>query len=222
MVKAEKKHILLRFYESLFTCYGRQHWWPADSDNEVVIGAILTQNTSWSNVEKAIGSMREHECMEFSELNRIDVDELAEVIRSAGTFRIKARRLKAFVSWLFERYDGDLEPALSGNLKDRRRELLSISGIGPETADAILLYAGRRLTFVVDAYTHRVLRRHGLIEGCASYDQVKNLFESNLPGDVQMYNEYHALLVEVGKKHCKTKADCSECPLRHWSHDESL
>ena len=222
MVKVEKNHILLRFYEALFARYGPQHWWPADSTNEVVIGAILTQNTSWSNVEKAIASMREYDCLEFSELHRIEVDELAQVIKSAGTFRVKAKRLKAFVSWLFERYEGDLEQALSGDLHSRRRELLSISGIGPETADAILLYAGRRLTFVVDAYTHRVLRRHRIIEGCASYDQVKSLFENSVPEDVQMYNEYHALLVELGKKHCKTKADCSECPLRHLAHDESL
>ena len=222
MNRNPNRHILLEWYEALHAAYGPQNWWPADSPTEVVIGAILTQNTAWTNVEKAIRSLKNAGCLDFKSIDAIDVDTLGNLVRSAGTFRVKAKRLKAFAKWLLTEYGGNLEHALSADLNQTRNALLAIVGIGPETADAILLYAGDRPTFVVDAYTQRILRRHRLIEGHASYDAVKAVFEQTIPHDMQVYNEYHALLVEVGKRHCRVRAVCHGCPLERWPHDESL
>ena len=210
-------------YEALYAAYGPQHWWPADTDVEVVIGAILTQNTAWKNVEKAIAAVKAAGCLDFRRIDRMDASELADVIRPAGTYRVKAARLKAFANWLITEHGGDLPTARSSsNLGEFRPALLRIPGIGPETADAILLYACRHLTFVVDAYTRRILRRHGLIDSRATYDDVKILLQSVLPRDVQLYNEYHALFVELAKRHCKTRADCDGCPLARWPHRRYL
>jgi endonuclease-3 related protein len=217
----DNEHLELRMYEALLAAYGPQHWWPADSPTEVVIGAILTQNTAWSNVEKAIAAMKAAGCLNFCRIHRMPVEELAVVIRSAGTYRVKAQRLKAFTSWLFGAHDGDLDRALRGKLAVVRRELLAIPGIGPETADAILLYAGGRRSFVVDAYTKRLWRRHRLIEAPATYDAIKSRLEAALPRDARLYNEYHALIVELGKRHCRTRPNCRGCPLERWPHDET-
>lgn len=211
-----------RMHRLLHAAYGPQHWWPAETPTEVVIGAILTQNTAWRNVERAIANLRRAECLSFPALHARSADALAALIRPAGTFRVKARRLKSFVEELFAHYDGHLDVLLDGTLAEARRRLLRISGVGPETADAILLYAGQRPSFVVDAYTTRILRRHFLIDERATYAQTRDLFLRALPEDVQLFNEYHALLVEVGKRHCRPRALCEGCPLAHLRHDGGL
>jgi len=206
----------------MFKAYGPQHWWPARTRFEIVIGAILTQNTAWANVERAIENLRQADCLSPQALRKLDHDRLAELIRPAGYFRIKARRLRNLLDWLFERFEGDLDRALDQPLPDLREHLLSVSGIGRETADSIILYAAGMPTFVVDAYTARILRRHGLIDETADYEQIKELFESHLPADAALFNEYHALLVAVGKRHCRPRARCTGCPLARFDHDPTL
>lgn len=214
---------ILRIYETLHAAYGPQHWWPGDGAEEIAIGAILTQNTAWTNVEKAIARLKAEGCLSFRAIDALDADALSELIRSAGTYRQKAAYLKNVAHWLMTKHNGDLAAALSGELKATRRELLAIKGIGPETADAILLYAGGQPTFVVDAYTKRVLRRHHLIDPDDSgYERVRKLCTDALPADVQLFNEYHALFVEVGKRHCETNANCEGCPLESLPHIEEL
>ncbi|MCA9250754.1 MAG: endonuclease III domain-containing protein [Phycisphaerae bacterium] len=220
---AQTTRALMEIFESLHAAYGPQQWWPADSNEEVVIGAILTQNTAWTNVEKAIAELKRADCLTFRAIDALDEIALAELIRSAGTFRQKATYLKAFARWLVENHDGELDAALSGEMDEVRGELLTLKGIGPETADAILLYAGGHPTFVVDAYAKRVLRRHYLIESKQTrYEKVRALFMDALPHDVRLFDEYHALLVEVGKRHCKSTANCEGCPLAHLEHDGHL
>jgi endonuclease-3 related protein len=220
---AQTTTALMEIFDQLHKAYGPQGWWPADTAEEVVIGAILTQNTAWTNVEKAIAALKRAECLEFRAIDALNKESLAELIRPAGTFRQKAKYLKRFARWLAEKHDGDLAAALTGELDVVRRELLALKGIGPETADAILLYASNRPTFVVDAYAKRVLRRHRLIEAKqTSYDSVRRVFMEALPPEVQLFDEYHALLVEVGKRHCKVTAQCDGCPLAHLEHDGGL
>lgn len=209
---------LREMYDAMLAACGPQHWWPARTPTEVIIGAILTQNTAWRNVERAIENLRSAQALDWAVLRRLEAAELAELIRPAGTFNVKARRLKAFVAWFWERFDGRLERMFATPLHALREELLGVSGIGRETADAILLYAGGLPSFVVDAYTARILHRHGLIDGDAGYDQIKDLFESHLPADPALFNEYHALLVQVGKSHCRPRARCAGCPLEPFPH----
>lgn len=211
--------MLREIYECLFVAYGPQHWWPAETTTEVVVGAILTQNTAWTNVERAVENLKRAECLTWETLRDLSEDRLAELIQPSGTFRVKAARLKAFVDCLWKHHDASLQKMLGGDLEEARRRLLAIHGIGPETADAILLYAGNRPTFVVDAYTNRVLRRHRVTDGRADYETVQALFHGSLPRDAQLFNEYHALLVEVGKRHCRAVARCEGCPLVEWPHD---
>jgi endonuclease III related protein len=155
-------------------------------------------------------------------LRDLPFEELAELIRPAGTFNVKTRRLKSFITWLWERFDGRLERMFATSLDMLREELLSVSGIGRETADAILLYAGGMPTFVVDAYTARILRRHGLIDSESGYEDIKELFESYLETDAQLFNEYHALLVQIGKVHCRPRPKCTGCPLEKFPHEVEL
>jgi len=206
-------------YDTLRKAYGPQGWWPAETPTEVAIGAILTQNTSWKNVEKAVAALKKAGLLDFRRLNAIAEAGLAEIVRPAGTYRVKAGRLKALAAWVCHRSGGCLEDALKGHMPDVRRDLLSIHGIGPETADAILLYAGNHATFVVDAYTRRVLRRHGLVADTADYAEIQSRFERELPRDAGLFNEFHALLVEVGKRHCRARAHCDKCPLSPWPHE---
>jgi len=213
------KHPLRTIFDRLLAHYGPQHWWPGDTDTEVVIGAILTQNTAWTNVERAIDGLQRAGCLSFDVLHGLSTETLETLIRPSGTYRVKARRLKAFVDVLFCDFAGALDALLAGELEAARRRLTSIHGIGPETADAILLYAGKRATFVVDAYTKRVLRRHHLLDDHADYETTRALFHNQLPDDVPLFNEYHALLVAVGKHHCRTKARCAGCPLEGLPHD---
>ncbi len=202
-------------YRRLFEAFGPQHWWPGQSPFEVMVGAVLTQNTSWRNVERAIGNLREADLLEPRALYDVPVEELEELIRPAGYFRVKARRLRNLVAFIVEQYEGSLDAVFRSDVADLRRQLLALHGIGPETADSILLYAGGLASFVVDAYTHRVFARHGWIDFNAAYDEIQEYVESGLPRDVQQYNEFHALLVRVGKDYChKTGPKCAECPLR--------
>ncbi|MCK6486057.1 MAG: endonuclease III domain-containing protein [Phycisphaerae bacterium] len=217
---ADARDPLPRMFDALLTAWGPQHWWPGQTPLEVIVGAILTQNTNWKNVERAIARLREHGMLDWQELHVATAEELAELIRTAGTYRVKARRLKAFVEFLFARHGGRLENMKRVATAELRRQLLAVPGIGPETADAILLYALGRPVFVVDAYTRRVLLRHRLIDERASYEDIQRLFESVLPRDTAMFNEYHALLVEVGKRHCRPSARCAGCPLDGFPHDE--
>ncbi len=206
------------FYDAMLAACGPQHWWPADTPTEVIIGAILTQNTAWRNVERAIANLRAAGALDFARLRDLPIDTVGELIRPAGTFNVKARRLKAFVDWLWLHYDGDLDRLFAVPMHALREQLLEISGIGRETADAILLYAGGLPGFVVDAYTARILRRHGLIDEDADYDEIKELFETALPCDPPLFNEYHALLVQVGKTHCRPRPRCAGCPLEPFEH----
>ncbi len=209
---------LTEIYQLLFDCFGPQFWWPGQTQFEIITGAILTQNTSWSNVEKAIDNLKAADCLTPDKLNALELPKLAELIRPAGYFNIKAKRLKNFLTWLFENYTGRLENLQQLPTDRLREELLSVKGIGPETADSILLYAFEREVFVVDAYTARIATRHNLIEPGADYEQLRDLFESNLPADVKLFNEYHALLVRLGKDFCRPKAKCPFCPLQNLPH----
>jgi len=205
------------FYAAMFKAYGPQGWWPADSPFEVILGAILTQNTNWQNVERAIANLKHEGLLAPAALAAVattDLERLTQLIRPAGTYRIKASRLNHFLRLLTDRFAGDLEALLALPTSALRETILGVRGIGPETADSILLYAADRPVFVVDAYTARILHRHGLIDRDATYDDIQALMQGNLADDVPMLKEYHALLVEVGKRHCRKRAPrCSGCPL---------
>ncbi|MEK7296808.1 MAG: endonuclease III domain-containing protein [Planctomycetota bacterium] len=211
-----KAKTLLGMYQKMLDALGTQQWWPGETPFEVIIGAILTQNTNWTNVEKAIKNLKTAGKLYPHEIHQLSEEELAQLIRPSGFFNVKAKRVKTFINWLFSRYEGDLAYLFDRGLPALREELLSIKGIGPETADSILLYAGNLPTFVVDAYTYRIFSRHGLIPEESSYDEMKDFFEDNLPKDVQLYNEYHALLVNIGKRYCKPKQSCEQCPLKEF------
>ena len=209
---------LIEIYQLLYDAFGPQHWWPGDTRIEIITGAILTQNTNWTNVEKAINNLKAVDCLSAEKLHNIELSKLAELIRPAGYYNVKAKRLKNFLDWLFENYDGNLTELENLNTGQFREELLAVKGIGRETADSILLYAFERPVFVVDAYTARITIRHRLIEPDADYEQLRYLFESNLPEDIQLFNEYHALLVRTGKEFCRPKAKCPSCPLEKLPH----
>ena len=209
-----KAKTILKIYRKMFDALCPQRWWPGETPFEVVIGAILTQNTNWSNVEKAIRNLKAAGRLSPEGIHELNVTELAQLIRPSGFFNVKARRVKTFINWLFSRYEGSLSKMFAQDLAILRDDLLSVKGIGPETADSILLYAGNFPTVVVDAYTHRIFSRHGFIPEESTYDEMKSFFEGNLPKDVKLYNEYHALLVNIGKMFCKPKKICEPCPLR--------
>jgi len=205
------------YYDALLRAYGRQHWWPGRSRFEVIVGAILTQNTSWSNVERAIAELHRENLLTPDALERVPLDRLSRLIRSSGYFRQKARKLKAFVHFLREEYGGPLDKLFSTPTAELREKLLGVHGIGPETADSILLYAGNHPVFVVDAYTRRILERHKLAHVRLSYEEIRQLFEKNLPRSAPLFNEYHALIVHTGKEFChKRNPDCEHCALRRF------
>jgi len=205
---------LLDIYHRLLACYGPQHWWPAEDAFEVIVGAILTQSAAWSNVEKAIANLKAPGALTAQALLGTPVDELSALIHSCGYHNAKARKLKAFAERLHSRYGGDLERLLDEDTTSLRQWLLSVHGIGEETADSIILYAAGKPVFVVDAYTRRILRRLGLAPPTDSYGPFQALFMENLPRDEALYNEYHALLVRHGKEACRTTPRCSDCCLR--------
>ena len=207
-------------YERLHEALGPQSWWPGESPFEVMIGAVLVQNTSWKNVERAIGNLREAGLLEAHALYAVPLKELEELVRPAGYYRIKARRLHSLLEFFVTRYDGSIEAMRATPVEELRRELLGVHGIGPETADSILLYAGELPVFVVDAYTHRIFARHGWISFEDDYHAIQEYFQSNLPDDVQLYNEYHALIVRLGKHFCqKSNPKCAKCPLHDYLPD---
>ena len=205
---------LMTVYHKLHNHYGPRDWWPAETPFEVVIGAILTQNTNWNNVEKAIINLRNAAALTCSAIDSLSREKLEELIRPSGFFRQKAERLQLFCDYLNTHYRGSLSAMLDQDLPQVRRELLQLKGIGPETADSILLYAGQRPSFVVDAYTMRLFSRLGVINGQENYEQVRELFMSDLACDVRLYNEYHALIVMHCKIICRKKPLCYDCSIR--------
>lgn len=204
---------LNEIYELLLEAYGPQHWWPAESPLEVLVGAVLTQNTNWQGVEKAMASLKLHNLLNPHKLQAIPTEDLARLIKPAGYYNLKARRLKNLITFVTEAYSGDLETMKQTGPGRLREELLAVNGVGPETADSILLYALQKPVFVVDTYTYRVMSRHGLVGEEVSYDELQELFTQHLPVEVKLFNEYHALLVRVGKLHCQRQPRCQGCPL---------
>ena len=205
---------LLRLYERLHRRYGPQRWWPARARFEVVVGAILTQNAAWRNAERAIARLRAANALDLAAVLALRPARLATLLRPSGTFRVKARRLRAFAGHVSRRHGGRLGRLLALPLPSLRAELRGIPGIGPETADAIALYAAGRPIFVVDAYTRRILGRHRLVDPDSDYATVQAFVMAHLPHDPALFNEFHALLVRVGKEHCRTRPRCEGCPLR--------
>lgn len=205
---------LLPLYRKLLDHFGPRNWWPADSPFEVVIGAILTQNTAWTNVEQAIENLKKAEVLTPHRMADIPVSQLEELIKPSGFFRQKARRLQDFSRHLATDWNSCLRAFCSGPLEEARERLLTRPGIGQETADSILLYAADRPSFVVDAYTRRIFERIGVLHGDETYDEVRQIFMQGLPEDVVLYNDYHAQIVQLAKTCCgKKKTLCRECPV---------
>jgi endonuclease III related protein len=204
---------LRRVYRRLLQRYGPQHWWPAQEPFEVIIGAILTQSTAWTNVEKALANLKAAGKLSPEALRKLSEAELAALIHPCGYYNVKARKLKAFASWLGEHYDDNLKKLFKSDIEELRGRLLGIYGIGEETADSIILYAGNRPVFVIDAYTRRVIDRMGLTPSHHGYAGYQTLFTANLPADAGLFNEYHALLVRHAKEVCRKRPFCQRCCL---------
>jgi len=210
-----KNNIYNEAFRLLHEHFGPQYWWPGDTPFEIMIGAVLTQNTNWSNVRKAIDNLRAEDLLSYQSLSRLTADEIAQIIRPAGYYNLKARRLRNLIDMVATIYDGELEHFLTDHLETARENLLTVKGVGPETADSILLYACGHPVFVVDMYTYRVFSRHNMVEEETDYTTIQNVFMANLPEDTQLYNEYHALIVRVAGTYCKkTKPLCGNCPLQ--------
>jgi endonuclease III related protein len=211
----EPGEVLETFYEELLRQFGPQGWWPARTRLEVILGAILTQNTTWQNAARAISSLRDAGLLQWPRLRRASTSQLEVCVRPAGYFRQKARAIRTFVEWLDNAHQGSLDALFRQPPALARTQLLGLRGLGPETADAILLYAGKLPFFVADAYTRRVLARHGLISPEDDYTATQQFLHHHLPANEGLFNEFHALLVETGKRHCKRQAaDCCGCPLQ--------
>jgi endonuclease III related protein len=207
--------LLKKIYRCLWDAFGPQHWWPGDTPFEIIVGAILTQNTNWTNVEKAIAHLKKAKLLSAQALWDVPEKKLATLIKPAGYYNIKARRLKNFLRFLFERYHGDLKAMGRIPVDVLRKELLEINGIGPETADSILLYVFGKPVFVVDAYTKRLLSRHGVAFEKSVYSDIQKMFMENLENNAGLFNEYHALIVRLGKEFCRTRPLCSQCPFNN-------
>jgi len=209
---------LQSIYHQLVDCYGPQHWWPAQEPFEVMVGAILTQSAAWLNVEKAIVNLKATTTLSPEALRQFGLSEIAVLIRPCGYYNAKAFKLKSLAQWLGEHYDDDLDKLFAQDTDHLRQQLLSIHGIGQETADSIILYAANKPIFVIDAYTRRIINRIGLAPGNNSYATYQVLFMDNLPTDVRLFNEYHALLVRLGKEVCRTRPLCQQCCLNNICH----
>jgi endonuclease III related protein len=212
------KHVAIRrYYRALTDAYGTLHWWPARTRFEVIVGAFLTQNTAWRNVERALANLRRARVLNLAGIRTTKQQDLEALVRPAGFFRQKARRLKSFVEFLDRNHQGSLRRMFSRPTPELREQLLALNGVGPETADSILLYAGKHPVFVVDNYARRILDRHGIMPFAAGYDEIRELFEKSLGRNgadrTAVFNQAHALIVQVGKNHCKKKAACKGCPL---------
>jgi len=206
---------LMRYYERMSAALGPMRWWPAETPFEVIVGAILTQSTAWGNVERAIHNLRSEGMLTPSTILEVRLSRLSTLVRPSGYFRQKAKKLKAFVRFLQTEYEGSLDRMFQTPTSELREKLLGVHGIGPETADSILLYAGNHPVFVVDAYTHRIFGRHGITDGRPDYETVRGQFETALPCQPQLFNEFHALIVNIGKNWCRKSAPrCEGCPLR--------
>jgi endonuclease-3 related protein len=206
-----------KIYHRLLTYYGDQRWWPADDEFEVMVGAILTQNTNWSNVEKSIAQLKQKDLCNALALARSEPEELAPTIRSSGYYNQKAKRLIRFARWYLQQ--GGLVVLKQKNLKTLRHELLQINGVGDETADDMLLYAFDKPSFVIDSYTRRIFSRLGLLDESASYTELQQQFQNTLEQDVELFQQYHALIVIHAKQHCLKQPGCKACPLiQHCDH----
>ena len=204
---------LLEIYRRLYHAFGPQRWWPGETPFEIAVGAILTQNTNWRNVEKAIENLKRDEALNVESINNMKTERLASLIKPAGYFNVKAKRLKAFISFLRNEYHGSLKRMKEDEMQTLRVRLLQVHGVGHETADSILLYALEKPVFVIDAYTKRILSRHILMEYDKSYEEFQKIFHSSLKRDVKFFNEYHALFVRLGKTYCRKKPICKGCPI---------
>ena len=211
---------LLEIYNIFLQEFGTRNWWPARTRFEVIVGAILTQNTAWKNVEKAILNLQKNRVLSFKGISDINEKNLAELVKPSGYFNQKAKKLKAFVKFATDEYNGSLYKMEKENHRVLRDKLLGVYGIGNETADSILLYAFQKPVFVVDAYTQRIFSRHGFIPEKSSYNYTQQFFKKNLPEDICLYNEYHALIVCVGNRFCRSRPDCKQCPLRELSSND--
>jgi endonuclease-3 related protein len=205
---------LIDIYRRLLDCFGPQHWWPAEEPFEVIVGAILTQSAAWGNVEKAVANLKEAEVLSSAKLRRLPLPRLAKMVHPCGYYNAKALKLKSFAFWLGNHYNDDLDSLFAVNTDDLRQQLLFVHGIGRETADSILLYAAGKPVFVIDAYTRRILSRIGLVPEKDSYDGYQAFFMEHLLPDAAMFNEYHALLVHLGKDFCRRRPLCPQCCLR--------
>lgn len=203
-------------FNTLLAHYGPLQWWPGETPFEVCVGAILTQNTNWGNVEKAIANLKSAGLLSIEGIYGLDPTILSALIRPAGYFNVKTARLQEFVNFVQLQHSGSLDQLFAGPWQETRNQLLGVKGIGPETADSILLYAGNKPSFVVDAYTRRIFSRLGLVAENVSYDSLRNLFMEGLPTDVSLFNEYHAMIVELGKQFCRPKPRCLDCCLLHY------
>jgi endonuclease III related protein len=210
-----KRHALLtRYYEAMLAELGPSHWWAGATSFEIALGAILTQNTAWANVEKAIHNLRERDLLDPLALQRLPDDELTALIRPSGAFRVKTVRVRNFLRFLHESCDSDMQRLREKDVEALRADLLQVSGIGPETADSMLLYALGLPSFMVDAYTRRIMTRHGLVPEDIGYEELRGFFMDALPPDVRFFQEYHALTVRIGQGWCAKKAPkCTSCPL---------
>jgi endonuclease-3 related protein len=209
----------MEMYEAMVAEFGHLDWWPGDSPLEIAVGAILGQNTNWRNVEKAIANLSNADCMSITALYEMPQEQLAELIRPAGYYNVKAKRLKNFIATVYDSFGDDFEAFLDRSVSALSEDLLAVNGIGRETADSMILYAAKKTTFVVDTYTFRVLYRHLIIGPEDDYESVKDLMESSLPADAELFNDYHGQLVTIGKKYCKKTARCTGCPLEQFEHD---
>jgi endonuclease-3 related protein len=213
---------LMEMFDLMLAHFGPRKWWPADTALEMIVGGVLTQNTSWKNVEKAMANLKHKGLLSVRGLHALSPEGLAEEIRPAGYFNMKAKRLKNLIGFIMDRYDADLSVLLAEDTGRLREGLLSVKGIGPETADSILLYAANRPVFVVDAYTFRILVRHGMLDESAGYEELQSLFMDHLPDDTGLFNEFHALIVQTGKEYCRRTPRCKACPLETWGPTSPL
>ncbi len=210
------KDTLELIYKTLLNSFGHQNWWPGETADEIIIGAILTQCVSWKNVEQAIINLKENNLCTIQQIYHSNLDEISPLIKPTLYYNQKAKKLKNFANFLFQKYDGNLEKLFQTNTNILRKQLLSINGIGEETADSILLYAGNKCVFVIDAYTKRIFSRIGLFKPYWSYAKFQKFFMDNTVHDIELYKDYHAQLVNLGKHFCKRKPLCDECPLNNF------
>ncbi len=209
-----RQHLLSPYelYSFLLSHFGAQHWWPAETPFEVIVGAVLTQQVAWKNVEKAIENLKNANVLDSSKISNLPIEKLEVYIKPTGFYRQKARRLKSICSYICSEYNGSLKDLFNKEISSLRAKLLSLNGIAPESADSIILYAAEKPSFVIDAYTRRICERLQLTNEL-DYESLKKFFENNLPENVGIYKEFHAIIVELGKNYCKTKPVCKNCPL---------